>query len=576
MTKMWRWIFLVSFAVGCADAPADEDVSASDPGGGGKADTTIGPVVAIGCKAVEPFVRRGGFTAIEVDARDAEGGQSRNYEVTVQPELGTQVIQRNKVVFDNDGSYQVTCCARDADLCDQTAVQVGRLAPALSVEAPRFVAGDSVWIEGRTLTRFGKVPVLTVNGRRVAVEGDGRFGLDIAVESGPNTVTLVASDAEGETSTRYLWLLAGPFVSLGEPRPDTAQVLLGPSAYADFADVMRDAFEAYLDSPAFAEALSRTKSGTSVTHEWTLTPTDFAAEEVALELQPHARGVRVEVMLKRPRLGADGRTRFRAGGDWLDRTVEATADRLVLRGLLVVGALSLSLEEVDVELVGLDFEISDLPGFIETILAKIVDDDIVDSILEGIGRTAESKLGGVARGFAHEVPIALPEPLWGELVAGFALTRLEADEEGLHLALSVTADGETDPLRADAPGYWRAKAPAAPVGARVYEAAIGLDAVNSVLFAGWQTGAFDISLAYEEEALRDARDVDVKALDIFFDFKLPPQATMGDRPGELLLHFGGMRADVVYETDLGVAHGALEVGGAVGAGVYIGASGSPR
>ncbi len=563
-----RWILLAGLALGCNNSDVgDEGGTPAGEGGGpgGKADVTVGPVDSIVCKAAESFVRVGGLTAIEVDARDAKGAQSRNYEVTVSPQLGTRVAQRNKVIFNNEGSFQIACCARDSGLCDQTAVQVGRLAPALSVEAPRFAVGRSVNLTGRATAREGKVAKLTINGVATEVEADGSFEALTPVDPGPNTFVLVAKDAAGETTTRYVWVLGGPFVSLDEPPGDGVQVFLGADAYGEFAEIVQGALRAFIDGPEFQEKLNATKSGSSGSYSWTMTPSEFRIEDIEFDLRPDWRGIFVQVVLKRPVLTAHARTKYSDDDpewdeDWVDRDVRASAYSIVVEGLLMPQDLGFVLNAVDVDVTDLELDIDGIPGFIVYALESYVEDELADSIREAVGDSANEKLGGVAMSFAGKTPLELPEPLSGTLVAEYALTRIQTDEAGLHLALSLTADGETDPLRVDAPGYLKSPTPEPLGGHATYEAAIGTDALNAVLYAAWQTGGFDLAMSFGADELTDSADVSADALDLLFDFELPPQVTAGERPGELLLHLGGVRLDAVYETNLGLVNTAVEIG----------------
>ena len=67
-----------------------------------KADVSSGPIEKLSCQIEESFVRKGSFARIKVDALDAEGISSRNYELKPTPSIGTRVVQRNQIIFDLD------------------------------------------------------------------------------------------------------------------------------------------------------------------------------------------------------------------------------------------------------------------------------------------------------------------------------------------------------------------------------------------------------------------------------------------------------------------------------------------
>ncbi|MFN3200611.1 MAG: hypothetical protein ACE366_19585 [Bradymonadia bacterium] len=559
---MWIPLF-----VACASEPGGDALPASPSGEqagtpvGGKADTTVGPVTSMQCQALSHHVRPGGFVEIDVQAKDRAGASSRNYELSVQPEFNSRVVQRNKVIFNTPGAYEITCCALDTGLCDTTAVQVGQLYPALSVTAPRWAEGTStVQLTGQAFDHMGEQVKLTVDDREVRVDADNRFTVSVPVTSGVNTFTLVATDAEGRSSTRYAWTLAGPFGDLDDPEDDGVVVALGSTAYPQLSDLIERGLRPALRSESFYAAVMRPQAGEEGFYQWKLNPEGIGISDVDVDLRPNAVGLKIDVILERIIFTAEAQTKLGFFG-WKRRDVTATVDRFEVSTTARLRNRSLSLDALTVNLVDFDIEISDLPGFIEDILLYFFEDDLKKTIEEELREQLDEKLEGALDGFARELDVDMPEPLHGALTVRTDLSTLHGDQSGLLVGMAFTVDGETDPLRLDAPGPWRGAAAAArPFRQGMYEAAMSIDLFNTLFFAAWQTGALDMSFNQEEQ--RPDPDVpEVLAVDYFVDLKLPPVVQPGDNAGEYFLDLAAIQLDAVLESSIGFINASAAVGG---------------
>lgn len=567
---MKRLITLMSLALiaGCGDQTAnDAEIASQRPGGeaqegaDGKADTTVGPVTAMRCSAQSSYVRKGGYVEVDVDARDAEQQLSRNYALTVTPSADTRVIQRNKIIFDGEGAYEIACCALDTGLCDHTAVQVGQLYPALSVTAPRWLDGpQTARLEGRALDHTGKAASVKVEGQRVRVDADGRFTVSLPARSGVNTYTLVATDAEGRSSTRFAWVMAGPFGDLDRPEADGVVVALGDEAYPQLSDLIRRGLDLALQAESFYAGIMRSKEGTEGVYKWKMKPVGIGITDVKVDLEPHPAGLQVNAALERITFTAELETKLGFFG-WKKREATARLARLAASAVANVRDGQITLADLSVELTDLDLEISDLPGFVEDLLLYFFEDDLAKTLETQLQRQIDKKLASALDGFAKELPLELPEPLHGDLVATTRVSTIHGDAAGLMVGLALTVDGETDPLRLDAPGPWRGAAAAArPSRDAMYEAALSVDLLNTLFFAAWQTGALDLSFSQEE--VRTNPDVPgVIRVDYFIDPRMPPVVYAGDNPGIFNLALPAIQLDVVMETSLGFVNASAAVGG---------------
>ena len=105
--KLYFCVTLFFFSLSCAESAYEAD-SEEYNNGFGKADVSSGPIKTLSCQVENSFIRKGSFARIKVNALDAEGVASRNYELRPQPSVGTRVVQRNQIIFDLDGAYTVS------------------------------------------------------------------------------------------------------------------------------------------------------------------------------------------------------------------------------------------------------------------------------------------------------------------------------------------------------------------------------------------------------------------------------------------------------------------------------------
>lgn len=108
----------------------------------------------------------------------------------------------------SDGAHTVVATASDYD--GNAAVQksvtftVDTIPPTLSISAPAegFITNKStVTVKGTTDDATSKPVTVTVNGAPIPVTPSGTFSNDVTLKEGSNTITIVAKDKAGKTTT---------------------------------------------------------------------------------------------------------------------------------------------------------------------------------------------------------------------------------------------------------------------------------------------------------------------------------------------------------------------------------------
>lgn len=108
----------------------------------------------------------------------------------------------------SDGSHTIKFDASDHD--GNAAVQksvtfkIDTVPPTLSVSSPSdgyITNKNTITVSGTTNDVTSSPVTVTVNGKEVTVDSDGAFSTDITLTSGSNTITVIAKDSAGKTTT---------------------------------------------------------------------------------------------------------------------------------------------------------------------------------------------------------------------------------------------------------------------------------------------------------------------------------------------------------------------------------------
>lgn len=121
------------------------------------------------------------------------GGYNCSYTPTVPLGDGQHTIYLNATDFDGNAATEVS-----------TTFTVDTVPPVLTVTSPsdNFTTNQStVMVTGTTNDPTSNTVSLTVNGEPVEIGPDGAFSYEFTLSEGENTITIIATDAAGKSST---------------------------------------------------------------------------------------------------------------------------------------------------------------------------------------------------------------------------------------------------------------------------------------------------------------------------------------------------------------------------------------
>lgn len=124
---------------------------------------------------------------------DASGVREVSYTPATGLAEGAHTVKA--YAADNDGNTTETAA---------TSFNIDTVPPTLNVSSPAdglITNAASVTVEGTTNDATSTPVTLTVNGEAVTVGNDGSFSKEVTLAEGSNTITVVATDAAGLSST---------------------------------------------------------------------------------------------------------------------------------------------------------------------------------------------------------------------------------------------------------------------------------------------------------------------------------------------------------------------------------------
>jgi hypothetical protein len=545
--------------VGCAEQATSIDQDQNNTGSFGKADITVGPIQSIQCNPQTHFVQRGGFGEFNVNAVDSIGKESRNYELTITPVSGTRIVQRNRVIFDQEGRYDIQCCSLDTPECDHVAVHVGSLNPTLSLNIAPFSEGE-VQITGQALTSLGKPAQVWINDQELPTNAQGQFEIWQPSPQGMNRFLAKAMDEDGRTSTRNGWTIGGPFQS-GESSRSLLKVALAQDVFRDLENMVEQLLVRSINEYAQGDDFKKMHSGSELGYSFEVMPSDIPIPQINLELTtgPEENQLQLYATIPQFTLLGDARTRF-AQGAWKERTISVQAD-IEVQGTFRFEGTDLALDELTADVANLDVEISDLPGFIEGILEFFFEREVRTQILKALESAGNESLEGIISGFEFQDTLTLPDPLKGDLDLSAKINHLYSNSQGLQIGFDFGFNGETDPRYQKAPGPITHQSALLPSSFdHPYQAQMHIDLFNQFLFELWQMGALEKQVPVYGVIGEEDDDIQADLLTLFISPQLPPVLTLGTRPGEVVFNLGGLRIDGVLESNVGFWNCAIEVG----------------
>lgn len=177
----------------------------------------VAPVISITAPSAGAYITNTTPT-IEFSVTDADSGvNSGTIAVTID---GTAISSVTKTAITGgykctctpealkDGAHTISVTASDNDgnaaSAKPSSFTVDTVPPTLSVTAPTdglITNKSTVTVTGKTDDATSKPVTVTVNGTAVTVGTDGAFSKDVSLANGSNTITIIAKDKAGKTTT---------------------------------------------------------------------------------------------------------------------------------------------------------------------------------------------------------------------------------------------------------------------------------------------------------------------------------------------------------------------------------------
>lgn len=177
----------------------------------------VAPVISITAPSSGAYITNTTPT-IEFSVTDADSGvNSGTIAVTID---GTAISSVTKTAITGgykctctpealkDGAHTISVTASDNDgnaaSAKTSSFTVDTVPPTLSVTAPAeglITKKSTVTVTGKTDDATSKPVTVTVNGTAVTVGTDGAFSKDVTLANGSNTITIIAKDKAGKTTT---------------------------------------------------------------------------------------------------------------------------------------------------------------------------------------------------------------------------------------------------------------------------------------------------------------------------------------------------------------------------------------
>lgn len=177
----------------------------------------VAPVISITAPSSGAYITNTTPT-IEFTLTDADSGvSSGTIAVTID---GTAISSVTKTEITGgykctctpealkDGVHTISVTASDNDgnaaSAKTSSFTVDTVPPTLSVTAPAeglITKKSTVTVTGKTDDATSKPVTVTVNGTAVTVGTDGAFSKDVTLANGSNTITIIAKDKAGKTTT---------------------------------------------------------------------------------------------------------------------------------------------------------------------------------------------------------------------------------------------------------------------------------------------------------------------------------------------------------------------------------------
>ena len=176
----------------------------------------MAPVISITAPSSGAYITNA-TPSIEFTVTDSDSGVA-SAKITLD---GTEITSVNKTAVTGgykytctpaaalkDGAHTISVTATDNDgntsEAKTSTFKLDTVPPTLSITAPTdglITNKSTVTVTGKTDDVTSKPVTVTVNGTAVTVSTDGTFSKDVTLKEGSNTITIIAKDKAGKTTT---------------------------------------------------------------------------------------------------------------------------------------------------------------------------------------------------------------------------------------------------------------------------------------------------------------------------------------------------------------------------------------
>jgi hypothetical protein len=447
--------------------------------------------------------------------------------------------------------------------------------PVIALTAPargQFMTVQQVLVEGNISDASGLAYFL-INGNPVTPDANGDFSEPVALTAGLNVIELQAADPWANQTKTSLPVVTGQFL------PETS--------------VVQDAVAARLNRPAFdaieqiaAQQLGGTNLGNLIMSQNPLfqggnsladvevNATNASFGTPSLDLDPQVGGLFVRAQV--PNVDVTVRASGKVIGIPYSVTTQVTATNAIVEALAVVtvnaGQVTTQLQNVNVDLQGFNFDINNVPGFLEQLARNAVRGLLERQIVKQVEDTVADEVNKAIAGANGPITQTV---LGRQVTVHLIPTAVAFDADGC----SVLTDGDmvvappagvtlpTSPGSFATPGA----APAHGLTKALYLSAND-DLLNRISHAAWRGGMMHLKVDQTTAAqlnLPSWLQLDAFLLQIFFP------SLSGLNPNDPLEIEVSSATPAIFQT--APAPGVLQAGiGDLTVAFYVAPAGQPR
>lgn len=275
--------------------------------------------------------------------------------------------------------------------------------PVITLTSPArglFTTQTQVAVQGTVLDQTG-VAYFIINGAAVLPGVGGAFNQPVTLVPGLNVIELEAADPLGKRTRTVVPVVAGQFLPESSVVTDAVAVRLNRPAFDAIERLAAQQLGgANLQQQILAQNPLATVSGLGANVRVDATQANFGTPVLDLDPQAGALAVRVELP------SIDVRTRVSGNlplGIPLGFNVAVTADRAIVTANAVVnvaagGVVTTTLQNVSVSFVNFRYDVSFLPGFIETLTRDLVRGVVERQIRSQVERVVPAQINQAIAG----------------------------------------------------------------------------------------------------------------------------------------------------------------------------------